>query len=333
MKFPFSGFSSLLLFSGEASDGPDPNFLQFSGSDVDGAIFVWTKKGQTLITSKMNADSAASQFSGQVLAVDWKDIGPTLKKIVSSGKIGLDMGSLNARRYLRLGKLMSAKRLVDACEKLDNERRVKRPEQIAKIAKAVRYSKDILHSLELKPSMTELDVVKSLNLACAQRGLSFAFPPIVAAGINSREPHHIPGTRKLGHSMVLIDFGAQYQHFNADLSRCFFLGPCKEERKKYAEAKQIHDSILDEMPSLHTGGALAKFADLQCKKMGWGRMIHAIGHGLGLEVHDPPHLSLSSKDKLQNNVVLAIEPGWYGKQFGVRFENDVVWGKKKARLI
>ncbi|VVB56481.1 Xaa-Pro dipeptidase [uncultured archaeon] len=333
MAFPFKNCSSILLFSGEAEDGPDPNFFHLSGADVDGAILVWTQKGQTLITSKMNAAGAAAQFSGRVLAPDWKDIGSTIKSLVPAGKVGLDLRSLSARRYVRMGQLLCAKRLVDAGEQLDNLRRVKKPQQIAKIAKAVKISKQILDELELKPSMTELDVVKALNLACAKRGTSFAFPPIVAAGPASREPHHIPGPRKLGRGIVLIDFGAQYQHLNADLSRCYFLGPCPEEKKKYEEAQQIHDSILDEMPSLHTGGQLARFADAQCKKMGWGRMIHAIGHGLGLEVHDPPHLSLASKDKLQNNVVLAIEPGWYGKKFGVRYENNVVWGRKKARLL
>ena len=234
---------------------------------------------------------------------------------------------------MRLLKLLGKNRVADVSEQMEEMRRVKSRQQIEKISKAVRISKNILHSLELKPSMTELDVVRELGMACAEEGVSFAFPPIVAAGINAREPHHEPGAKKLGQGVVLVDFGAQYQHYNADLSRCYFLGPCKEERIKYEQAKAIHDAILDEMPSLHTGGQLARFADAQCKKRGWGRMLHAIGHGLGLEVHDAPHLGLKSTDKLQEGVVLAIEPGWYGKKFGVRFENDVVWGKKKARLL
>ncbi|MCL6088891.1 MAG: Xaa-Pro peptidase family protein [Candidatus Marsarchaeota archaeon] len=333
MRFPFTGASSVLLFSGDVPNGPGPNFLQPAGADIDGAILVWTRGGKTLVTSKMNALKAEHLFGGRVLAVDWKDIGPTIKRLAPHGKVGLDLRHLRAERYVRLCKLLGKDRVVDAGRQLDDLRRVKSPQQIAKIAKAVSISKDILNSIELKPSMTELDVVRQLAIECAERNVSFAFPPIVAAGENAREPHHEPMAKKLGNGVVLIDFGAQYQHFNADLSRCYFLGSCKEEKKKYEEAKEIHDSILDEMPALHSGGELARFADRQCKKMGWGRMLHAIGHGLGLEVHDPPSLGLQSKEKLQDGVVLAIEPGWYGKKFGVRYENDVAWGKKKARLI
>jgi len=333
-KFPFKSCRSALLFSGDVSNEPDPNFLQTAGCDVDGAILAWTKKEKVILTSKMNATKAESSFKGRVVSIDSIDLSKTLKAMLPNGRIGLDLSHITAARYLRLGKLMGRNRLVDISDDLDNLRRVKRKDEIAKIKKAVQISKSILSSLRLSPSMTELDVVRQLGLKCAERNVIFAYPPIVAAGKNSREPHHDPGPSHLGQGVVLIDFGVKYQHYCADLSRCYFLGPAKEERQKYEEAKKIHAAVVSAIPTFKTGGELGRFADeYSRKKLHWPRMLHSVGHGLGLEVHDPPHLGLKSKDRLQPGVVLAIEPGWYGKDYGVRYEDDLVIGKKKAQIL
>jgi Xaa-Pro aminopeptidase len=334
VRFPFPNCRSVLLFSGDVSHAPNSNFLHAAGCDVDGAILVWSGREKALLTSKMNATRAENCFEGRVLSADYADITPTLKRLLPSGKIGLDFRSIRAERYLRLCRLFGKSRLVDVSDPLENLRRVKKEEEISKIAKAVRISKEVLESLSLRPSMTELDVVRQLALGCLERDVSFAFPPIVAAGVNAREPHHEPGSKKLGHGVVLIDFGAKFQHYCADLSRCYFLGPAKEERARYEEAKEMHAAIVDEIPNFRTGGELGRFADEYAKKrLHWPPMLHSIGHGLGIEVHDSPHLGLKSKDKLQPGVVLAIEPGWYGKTYGARFEDDLVIGKKKARVL
>lgn len=332
-KFPFKECSAILLFSDDAQYEPDPNFLYCAGESIDGSILVWKKDEKILITSKMNASKAERIFDGSVFAIDWKDAGSTIKKLIPRGKVGLDFGNLRTQGYLRLLKMFGKGRIVDISSKLNDLRRVKAQKEIEKIASAVKISKKILGELQLSPKMSEIDVVNSLILACAKEGVVPAFPPIVAAGINSKEPHHKPTQKKLGNGLVLIDFGVRYKHYNADLTRCYFLGSCKEEKKAYEQAKSIQHEIIDNMPSFHTGGQLAQFAQNACKKAGWGKMIHSIGHGLGLEVHDPPSLGFSSKDKLEDGVVLAIEPGWYGKKFGVRFENDVVWGKRKAKVL
>ena len=333
-KFPFTTCQSVLLFSGDVSNEGDPNFLQAAGCDVDGAILAWTKKEKVILTSKMNATKAESSFKGRVVSIDSIDIAKTLKAMLPKGKIGLDLEHIHAARYLRLGKLLGRSRLADISEKLDDLRRVKGKGEISKIKKAVQISKSILSSLRLSPSMAELDVVRQLGLKCAERNVVFAYPPIVAAGKNSREPHHDPGPTCLGKGVVLIDFGVKYQHYCADLSRCYFLGPAKEERKKYEEAKKIHAAVVRAIPTFKTGGELGHFADeYSRKRLHWPRMLHSVGHGLGLEVHDPPHLGLKSKDKLQPGVVLAIEPGWYGKDFGVRYEDDLVIGRRKARVL
>ena len=87
------------------------------------------------------------------------------------------------------------------------------------------------------------------------------------------------------------------------------------------------------MQRFQTGGELAKFARILYKKEGLTHPPHSIGHGIGLEVHEKPSLSISSKDKLEG-ATFAIEPSVYftGK-YGLRYENVVHFDGKKARVL
>lgn len=334
MAFPFHGCSSLLLFSSDAASGPGANFLYNAGADVDSSVLLWTKSSKTLLTPKMNERQARALFKGRVVPIGPGQLAPTIKRLAPRGKIGLDFESLTASRHLTLAKLLGGqKRFVDVSEKLESMRSVKKKEEISRICKAVSISKNILSSLHLSSSMTELDVVRQLAGECLKRDVSFAYPPIVAAGAASSQPHHTPAARRLGHGVVLIDFGVKYKNYCADLSRCYFLGPAKEERARYEEAKKVFHSIVDSMPSCRTAGELVRMGDKEMKKAGWPQLIHAPGHGIGLEVHEDPHLYSKSNERLRPGMVMALEPAFYCPRFGVRYENEVVWGKKKAKVL
>jgi Xaa-Pro dipeptidase len=333
MLFPFKKISSLLLFSGDAANGPDPNFLKHAGADIDGSVLLWTKSGKRLITSTMNEGKARASMSFPIQLYSASGSADTIKETVPKGKIGLDYSSIDASRYLRFEKLFGRKRLVDACPSLELLRATKSSDELAKMKKSVAIAKDILRAVELKPSMTELDVVAQLSRRCIDKNVTFSFPPIVGSGASAGKPHHTPSMKKLGTGIVLIDFGVRYQHYCSDLTRCYFLGAAQAERAKYAQCQAIHNAVIDDLPSCQTAGDVVALADREVKKALWPKMIHSIGHGIGLEVHEAPHLYSKSKEKLRENTPMAIEPGWYSSKFGVRYENNVVWGKKKARML
>lgn len=328
------GCDAALLFNGDSYSGPDANFLYHSGISADNTVLVWSKKGKTVVTSTLNARRCRRQSKhpvrvlapGQRFSQLIPNLLPHRAKI-----LGLDMDSISASRLLALKKAMPAK-FVDISQQLQSMRAVKTPREISMIKKASHKSLQILNSLEFSASLSELDVVRQLALSCANEGVEFAYSPIVATAENSSLPHHTPTKKKLAR-IVLIDFGVKMGGYCSDLTRCFFLGRAKKEREKYEEAKLVFGKIVEGMHGCDTSGKLVAFSDAAAKSAGWQKMPHAIGHGVGLEVHESPRLYSGNREKLQHGMVMAIEPGWYGAKFGVRYENEVLYGKKCKVLL
>lgn len=325
--------NTILLFNDDPTDGANPNFLYHGGCDVDNSILILKKNSKLLLTPKMNYTKAKASCKLKITSYSSKDIQRIILKH-ATGKIGIDFNSVSHARYLRLKKLFK-KDLIDISSQLQICRMVKTKDELSKISKSVKIAKQILKEIEgsLTPSKTEKQIEKELLLLCIRHEVTPSFSPIVASGKNSANPHHTPSNKKLGKSIVLIDFGVKYQNYCSDLTRCFFLGDCKAERVKYSEAKQIFDKITREIPNLKNIAKFSAFSDSVISQHGWGKLIHAIGHGIGLEVHESPSIYSKSKQKLSSNIVLAIEPGWYGKTFGVRYEQNILITKTGAKLL
>ncbi len=282
----------------------------------------------------MNEGKARKLCKFRVMRLAPGGLSATVKKMAGRGTLGLDFEKVSARRFLSIEKLMGGRRrLLDVSGQLDALRMPKEGEELARMRKAVKLTLGILDRLELKRGMRETDVVRALGRACMDEGVGFSFPPIVAYGPDSGNPHHTPTSKRLGEGVVLVDFGVRYRQYCSDISRCFFIGPAREERKKYAECIRLHDAILERLHTCRTSGDYYSLAEKERERVGWPRMIHSIGHGLGLDVHEAPHIYQGSRERLTEGAVLTIEPGWYSKKFGVRYENDIVWSRKKARML
>ncbi|MFH1306615.1 MAG: Xaa-Pro peptidase family protein [Candidatus Micrarchaeota archaeon] len=321
-----------VLFNDDAADAPDANFLRHAGCNIDNSILILQKGKKLLITSEMNYSKAKKLCKFHVKAVERKDIPVFLKKLVGKMKIGVDFEGVSAGRYKRMKKVFG-KKIVDIHPELVQMRAIKTKNEIKNISKAVKITKKILSNLKLKPNMREIDVVRALRFVCIKNNVLFSFPPIVAAGKNSSKPHHTPEKKKLGKGIVLVDFGIKYKNYCSDLTRCYFLGKCKKEREKYEEAKKIFYEIIKNIEKCKNFGELTKNAGKIVKRNGWKKMVHSIGHGIGIDVHDFPLFYKKSKQKLQDNMAFAIEPAWYGKKFGVRFEQNLILKKGKPRIL
>lgn len=297
----------------------DPNFYHRAGVDIDHAFLL----GKRLFVPKMNEAMAKAGFKGTVIAYEnaVDALRPHLK-----GRVEFDALSLNAGLYKRLAGMC---RLKDRSRELLLARARKKPAEVAAIRHAARCTKEILASLDLEKAKTELGLRKQLLVATAEMGLEPAFPPIVATGGNSAYPHHEPAARKLG-PLVLVDYGVKYRHYRSDLTRCFVRDAAK--RREYESLENVCHSITDAMPGLETGGDVARLAAKLMKKAGFPPMIHSIGHGIGLDVHELPSLGRKSADRIAG-AAMAIEPAFYRTQYGMRFEETVYFDGKKARIL
>ena len=188
----------------------------------------------------------------------------------------------------------------------------------------------------LKPGVTELEVAWKLTNLTHQAGAeSLAFPTIVAFGDHTALPHHQPTDRVLTlETPILLDFGARKEGYCSDLTRTWWFGaqPPAEFDKIKTTVDQAYRTTVAWMQTQLTNSQTftAKDVDTQARTIinqaGYGRQfVHTTGHGVGLDVHEPPSLNWHNLEKIQLETCLTIEPGIYlpGK-FGYRYENSLL---------
>lgn len=317
---------SLLLYRGEKFNA---NFFHETGADIDHSFFLSSPSGEkTLLVSEMNYEYAKSKFrKGKVKFYSKKAIDEIKKILRKKATVELDYPSISAAMFLRLRKEFKTK---DVSEKLAVARIQKTPAELSTMKKAAALTRKLIAAAGNDPENTDEKTASKFLLSLFKAGSSPAFSPIVASGANSSFPHSIPTPKKM-QSPLLFDAGARLSYYNADITRCFRLS--KEQKIIYEQLQSIFHSIQDEVPNLRTGRDLALFTQKCYKSENLPHPPHAVGHGVGLEVHEKPSLSIHSKDKLKG-AVFTIEPSVYfpGK-FGLRYEDMLHFDGKKARVL
>lgn len=184
----------------------------------------------------------------------------------------------------------------------------------------------------LQVGISEEEVALEFEIFCRKNGASaMAFPPIIAFGQNTAYPHHISGRTSLRENEeVLIDIGVILDHYCSDMTRMIFLGEySKEVEALYLLVKKAHQKAL----SLCRPGVCLSELDVQVRKVfaeqGMDHLFpHSLGHGVGLQVHEYPRISLDGDDKdvvLQPGMIVTIEPGLYDPKIGgARYEDMIL---------
>jgi Xaa-Pro dipeptidase len=180
----------------------------------------------------------------------------------------------------------------------------------------------------IRPGVTEREVADLLYAAMRAEGAeAAAFDPVVAFGPNSAIPHHQPTDRELAAGdLVKTDFGARYAGYHADLTRTVVVGPAADWQR------ELHASVAETQQAGKAAavpGASPVDLDAAARsaiEATGNRVMHALGHGVGLQIHEDPFLAVtSSAGPLVPGMAVTIEPGIYlaGKG-GVRIEDTIV---------
>jgi Xaa-Pro dipeptidase len=283
---------------------------------------------------------AALGFDGQVF--DWRDedgyqaafagAASTLPQLAKAKRFGLEAQRMRVFEQMALVSVFPDAEFVDAHAAISSVRLTKSPDEIAKLKKAIQISEEALEATlqEIAIGQTEKEIEGILvrhMFALGADGLSFE--PIVAAGDNAAQPHAEARSDykiKRGDAL-LIDFGASWMGYNADITRTFFVGEVSDYDRAFyntvltantrgkevsREGVTAHD-VDDAVQVVLENSQFAAFAR------------HKTGHGLGLDVHEAPQIMRGNKDVLTSGVVFTIEPGLYRDgECGVRIEDDVV---------
>lgn len=162
-----------------------------------------------------------------------------------------------------------------------------------------------------------------------------SFPPIIASGKNSAVPHHVSGNTRLAEGIFLADVGVVYRGYCSDMTRTYVIGePTAMHKHMYAVVNRAKKESTAMAEAGEKAVDVFNAANSIIKDSYGVDMIHGLGHGLGIEVHDyPDGFRQKSKTVLREGMCLTVEPGYYKEGFGgVRIEDDIVIrnGRPKA---
>ena len=180
----------------------------------------------------------------------------------------------------------------------------------------------------ISTDMTEKDLAAELLYRFLKNGADDkAFDTIVLSGAKTSMPHGQPGAVKIGKGFLTIDFGVRLDGWCSDTTRTLCIGkPDEEMIRVYETVLKAQEAGIKKTRAGVTGRAVDARARAVIEKAGYGDYFgHGFGHGVGLEVHEAPNASKSSKEVLQAGAVISAEPGIYlPGRYGVRIE-DVLY--------
>jgi|SRR3989339_1005319 len=213
---------------------------------------------------------------------------------------------------------------------------------------AANIAKQIMGKLRPKTGQTEKEIVFCIENALAVAGAKPSFKTIVGSGLNSFDPHAIPGNKKLQPGdQVVVDFGAQYKGYCSDMTRTFFVGqPSLKQKQIYALLKQAQQRAIkavkagvtcreiDLVARQYIQNHCALYCHLTNKQCSGDCFVHTTGHGIGRQVHQEPKISLRNHYRLKAGQVITIEPGIYIKGWGgMRIEDMVLVTNKGCEVL
>ncbi len=289
-----------------------------------------------LLLSELELGNYAGRKGVAVKKLDKEALEKELRGI--KGKIGLNFDSLTANQARRL-KLLTKARQADVSGYFEKLREIKTQREIKKIKTACRISLETLDRLEefAKRCKTERQLALRLEFESLNSGAErIAFPTIVASGKGSAIPHYATANRKISAGFLVVDFGVVYEGYCSDITRTLFVGkPTAYHKHMFATVLNAKEAAMKECFSGNSASKVHAAAEAVIEKGFNEKMIHSVGHGLGMRVHDFPRgINSESKIKLKENMCITVEPGHYENGFGgVRIEDDVVIKKGKCKEL
>jgi len=298
--------NGVLLANFEVETNPDFLYLtNFSGY----GIFYYDFSSPALFVPDIDLSRARKSWTN---VEPYKNYESFVKKLKRK-KIGVSKTALSAADFSRLSRRF---RTVDVSKDIAAARSVKTPYEISRITRACALTRRIMdYSIKnISRKMTEIELKAIIEKRMLDMNVERSFPTIVATGKNITEPHHTPGKTKLDET-TLIDMGVKVESYCSDMTRTV-----------NSEYEEPIERTLEEVYAIIKPGV--KAADLHKKandSLGALKkhFITSLGHGIGLEIHENPVISLNSKDILKESMTVTIEPGVYMKN-GIRTEDDIV---------
>lgn len=309
------------------------NIRYLSGFTGDTGKLLVTSNNSYIIVDGRFTEQAASETKLEVIDYEGsfeKAINKLLDKEQIT-KCGFESVDTTYKEYDTLKKELENKELIPTQGVLEKIRMIKEKSEIKLIKKALDIANSTFEEIksQIVPGITEKEIATEIEYRMKKKGADgIAFETVVASGKRSSLPHGTATDKKIEYGdAVVIDMGAKYQGYCSDMTRTLFIGGAsKEQQQIYDIAEKAQKDAID---AIDVNVACSKPCEIvieEFKKYELDKyFIHALGHGVGLDVHERPYISTKSVDEFKPGIVVAIEPGIYlPNKFGVRIEDMVV---------
>jgi Xaa-Pro aminopeptidase len=259
---------------------------------------------------------------------------------ISGGRVAAEHYAFRLMELRALEMCAPGIQTEDATPLFTELRQVKDAEEMAAMTEAVRMIETALTATiaQIKPGVTEKQLGGIwLNELLATGAEGPSFPLTVASGPNGALPHHENGDRAFQEGdMIVLDGGALYHGYVSDITRTVALGePGEKAREVYDLVRRANEAGREASRPGLSGKEIDAAARAVIEEGGYGpRFLHRTGHGLGLEIHEPPFIAVDNEVPLPAGATFTIEPGVYlSGEFGVRVEDMVALTDDGSRTL
>lgn len=307
------------------------NIKYLTNIDAEGILLV-TRKENVYITDGRYVEAVHSilTIEDEIIVYNITDVSKDDYEnfFMFCENVGFEENYVTYAKYKEYMHKFKINNFVETENIIEKQRAIKDDDEIKNITTACEITdKCFSHLLDfIKPGMTEKQIAKEIDEFYNTNSDGLSFDTIVASGENSSKPHAVPTDRKiLEQDIITIDMGCKYNGYCSDMTRTIFVGSVPEYVKPvYDLVLKNQTQTLDQMKDGENIRLLTKMVENDFRLHNFD-LIHSLGHGVGLEIHERPFISYRNDNQLKENMVVTDEPGIYlpGK-FGVRIEDTVL---------
>ena len=248
------------------------------------------------------------------------------------GALGFESEHLSFAAYKQVKELLPAKlRFKPVAGAVEQLRTIKDPDEVEQIRAAVLLGSSLFQSAlgAIRPGTAENSVAGELEMQARNAGAEkMSFDPIVAAGLRSALPHGRASAQPIPDAgFIILDYGVILAGYCSDMTRTVHVGRASQAHRRMYNA--VREAQLASIEAVRPGieaGEVDQAGRQLLKKAGYGAYFtHSTGHGVGIEVHEPPRLAKGQTQILAPGMVITIEPGIYmPEEGGVRIEDMIL---------